>query len=528
MYIKNLVWLLVVIVSVLSVFVISGCGSDEQQKATAQAETQLWTCSMHPEVIMEEKGNCPKCGMFLVPVKQAQMAAAEEEGETQLWTCGMHPEVLLDEPGQCPKCGMDLVPVKNVSSSQKKTDGDRKILYWRAPMDPTEIYDHPGKSKMGMDLIPVYEDETAVGAGGTITIDPVTVQNMGVRSEGVQKMDFTRMIRTVGKIEFDEEKLYTVTTKISGWIEKLYVDYEGKLVQKGEPLLEIYSPDLVTTQEEYLLALNTQKMVSQSNIKSIREGAESLLESTRKRLLYWDVPHTAINKLEKTGEVKKTVLLNSPAKGMVVHKNAVEGMYIKQGMDLYRIADLSTVWVHASIYDNEVPWIKEGQKAEMELSYLPGETFTGIVDYVYPYLREKARDVHVRLRFPNPNLDLKPGMYVNIQFQGKVIPNALVVPSQAVIRSGERNVVFVVQGKGKFEPREINIGQEGGPDNAYVRVISGLLNGEQVVTSAQFLLDSESRLQEAIQKMLQERKMKAAKGESMDMKKDKGMEGHQH
>lgn len=437
---------------------------------------------------------------------------------TQLWTCSMHPEVILDEPGNCPICGMKLVPVKNTSNGSRtmanekkgkmKSNEKRKVLYWQAPMDPTEIYDHPGKSKMGMDLIPVYEDQSSSSSSGTISIDPVTVQNMGVRTDKVQRMDFTRNIRTVGKIEYDEEKLYTVTTKISGWIEKLYVDYEGKLVQKGEPLLEIYSPELVTTQEEYLLALNTQQMVSQSSIETIREGAESLLESTRKRLLFWDVPRSAIDKLEKTGEVKKTVLLNSPARGMVVHKNAVDGMHIKEGMDLFHIADLSKVWVHASIYDNEVPWIKEGQKAEMDLSYLPGKTFTGKVDYVYPYLREKARDVHVRLQFLNPDLELKPGMYVNIQFQGRVIPNALVVPSEAVIRSGERNVVFVVRGNGKFEPREINIGEEGGPENSYVRVISGLSEGENIVTSAQFLLDSESRLQEAIQKMLQEKEMK--------------------
>lgn len=483
---------LLILIVIGTVFLFTSCGKENEQSAQA---TQLWTCSMHPEVILDEPGNCPICGMKLVPVKG-------NTGENMAATGG--------------------------DQKKSKSDQDQKILYWQAPMDPSEIYDHPGKSKMGMDLIPVYEDQSSSNNGGTITIDPVTVQNMGVRTDKVQRMDFTRNIRTVGKIEYDEEKLYTVTTKISGWIEKLYVDYEGKLVQKGEPLLEIYSPELVTTQEEYLLALNTQQMVSQSSIETIREGAESLLESTRKRLLYWDVPRSAIDKLEKTGEVKKTVLLNSPARGMVIHKNAVDGMYIKEGMDLYHIADLSTVWVHASIYDNEVPWIKEGQKAEMDLSYLPGKTFIGTVDYVYPYLREKARDVHVRLQFSNPDLELKPGMYVNIQFQGRVIPNALVIPSEAVIRSGERNVVFVVRGNGKFEPREISIGEEGGPENSYVRVISGLSEGENIVTSAQFLLDSESRLQEAIQKMLQERKEKMDQSKSMDMKGNSEMESHQH
>lgn len=493
---RNPIWLIVSIGLLVGlILVLAGCSGEDKQEATTQSETQLWTCGMHPEVIVDKPGNCPKCGMKLVPVKST--------GEASMAMSG--------------------------SNEQKPQDQkDRKILYWRAPMDPTEIYDHPGKSRMGMDLIPVYEGEAEVGSGGTITIDPVTVQNMGVRTEMVQQMDFTRNIRTVGKIEYDEENLYTVTTKISGWIEKLYVDYEGKLVQKGEPLLEIYSPELVTTQEEYLLALNTQEMVSQSSIKSIREGGESLLESTRKRLLYWDVPRSEIDKLEKTGVVKKTVLLNSPAKGMVVHKNAVDGMHIKEGMDLYHIADLSTVWVHASIYDNEVPWVEEGQKAEMELSYLPDKTYTGKVDYVYPYLREKARDVHVRLAFSNPNLELKPGMYVNVQLQGRIIKDAIVVPSEAVIRSGERNIVFVVRGEGKFEPREIKIGEEGGEDNNYLRVLSGLLEGEKVVTSAQFLLDSESRLQEAIQKMLEERKMKMDQSKPMDMKEHSDMDSHQN
>ncbi|RMF58175.1 MAG: efflux RND transporter periplasmic adaptor subunit [Calditrichaeota bacterium] len=375
---------------------------------------------------------------------------------------------------------------------------------------------------MGMDLIPVYEDEATLGGGGAITIDPVTVQNMGVRYGTVQRMDFSRQIRTVGKIDYNEDQLYEVTTKISGWIEKLYVNYTGEMVKKGQPLLEIYSPELVTTQEEYLLALNTQRMVSESEFETIRKGGESLLESARKRLLYWDIPPEEIERLEKTGEVKKTVLLRAPASGMVVKRNVVDGAHVKAGETLFEIADLSTVWVHASIYDYEVPWVEEGQPAEMELSYLPGKIYKGKVSYIYPYLREKARDVHVRLEFENPNLELKPGMYVNIRLQTRTIPGTLVIPTEAIIRSGERNIVFVVREPGKFEPREIRIGEEGGPGNRYTRVISGLLEGEKIVTSAQFLLDSESRLQEAIQKMLEEKKQKQTSTEHQHNAGDSG------
>jgi RND family efflux transporter MFP subunit len=517
MYPKVIIGLITGIIIVAVIIIGSSILSDKEDggnssmNAAREENVQLWTCPMHPEVIMQEPGQCPKCSMDLVLVNQPgnkkQMESHQQSNEEtkQIWTCGMHPEVLLSEPGQCPKCRMDLVPVKqtstNKSGSTKKSGP--KILYWQAPMDPTEIYDKPGKSKMGMDLVPVYEDE-ASGSVGTVVIDPVTIQNMGVRYTTVQKMDFNRDIRAVGIVEYNEENLYTINSKISGWIEKLYVDYTGKIVLKGQPLLEIYSPELVSTQEEYLLALNNQKAVSSSSFESIRDGAVSLLNSTRKRLNYWDIPYSEIARLEQTGEVHKTLRLNVPANGVVIHKNAVEGAKVNAGMDLYQIADLSTIWVEASIYDYELPWVNEGQKAEMQLSYLPEKNYTGKISYIYPYLNEKARTIQIRLEFENPDLELKPGMYANVSIQGRTFPNVLVIPSEAVIRSGERNVVFVANGEGKFEPRQVRIGVEGGPNNRYVKVLGGLLEGEQIVTSSQFLLDSESRLQEAIQKMLQE------------------------
>ena len=212
-------------------------------------------------------------------------------------------------------------------------------------------------------------------------------------------------------------------------------------------MLEIYSPELVATQQEYLLALKNHRMLAASRIASVREDAENLLASARTRLEYWDIPPSEIERLEQTGEVKKTTLLEAPATGVVVKRNAIEGAHIQAGMDLFEIADLRTVWVHASFYDNEAPWISEGLPVAMELSYLPGKTYAGRVSYIYPYLREKARDVHVRLIFSNPDLDLKPGMYANIQLQGKVIPDALIVPSEAVIRSGARTLVFVAREK---------------------------------------------------------------------------------
>lgn len=448
----------------------------------------------------------------------------EHSGNQQLWTCGMHPEVILDEKGQCPICGMNLVPLKQSGDTDEmddmemsaenaeKPEGKGKILYWQAPMNPTEIYDTPGKSKMGMDLIPVYNPSTgsgSVSSVSTVKINPATEQNMGVRTALVRRMDFNRNIRVLGKVDYNEERRYIVSARISGWIEKLRINYTGKPVKKGQTLLEIYSPDLVTTQQEFLLAIKNREILRNSTYPEIKKGAESLLTSARQRLLNWDIPNAEINKLEESGIVRKTLKLTSPASGVVIHKNAIEGAYVKEGMSLYEIADLSLIWVYASVYDNELPWIREGQEAEMELSYAPGKKLRGKISYIYPYLNEKTRDVKVRIEFPNPELLLKPGMYTNVNIKTSPIRDAIVIPTEAVIRSGQRNLVFISRGKGRFQPREVGIGEES--NDGQIRIVAGLKEGEEIVVSAQFLLDSESRLQEAIRKMLDEKKTGKAK-----------------
>ncbi len=436
-------------------------------------------------------------------MNQAAGTADTSGREIAYWRAPMDPTEIYDKPGKS-RMGMDLVPVYT-DEEAKPDKQERKILYWQAPMNPSEIYDKPGKSAMGMDLVPVYEDEAGAKSGGLVRIDPATVQNMGVRTTQVVRSDFSRTIRTVGKVEYDEETLYEVNSRISGWIEKLYAEFQGAEVKKGAPLIEIYSPELVSTQEEYLLAIKNYRKAEASGVESEVKDAQSLVESARKRLAYWNVPDPEIRRLEETGEVKRTLVLNSPATGVVVTKQVVEGEFVKAGMNLFEVADLSTVWVHASLYDYEVPWVKVGQSAVMELSYLPGKSYKGTVSYIYPYLRDKARDVHVRLVFQNKKMDFKPGMYVNVDLESSVIPNALLIPSEAVLRSGARSIVFVDRGSGTFEPRSVVIGEEGGPGNRYVRVLSGLLESDRVVISAQFMLDSESRLQEAIQKMLHDR-----------------------
>jgi Cu(I)/Ag(I) efflux system membrane fusion protein/cobalt-zinc-cadmium efflux system membrane fusion protein len=381
--------------------------------------------------------------------------------------------------------------------------GDRPIAYWWDPMDPTTLYDGPGKSTMGMDLVPVYEDEIAQESESVVSIDPVMVQNMNVRTTAVVRQDFSRTIRTVGRIEHNEQRIHQVNTKISGWIETLHVNFMGDHVDAGHPLLEIYSPELVSTQQEFMLAVQHVRQMAANAPASVREDAERLLASTRKRLENWDIPPEEIERLAATGDVQKTVRLHAPASGVVMEKNVVEGAYIEAGMNLFQIADHRTVWVRASLFEGELPWIREGQLAELSLSYLPDRTYRGRIAYIYPFLGEEAKDVQVRIEVPNPDFEFKPGMYVNVQLQGRTVRDALVVPTEAVLRSGSRSVAFVVRERGRFEPREVRIGEEGGPNQAFVRILSGLEEGEEVVVSAQFMLDSESRLQEALQKMRQ-------------------------
>jgi multidrug efflux pump subunit AcrA (membrane-fusion protein) len=435
-------------------------------------------------------------------------SASPPTREVAYWQAPMNPTEIYDAPGKS-SMGMDLIPVyadDAQSTESPASSGEREVAYWQAPMNPSEIYDAPGKSSMGMELRPVYADQVGSSGGGTISIDPETIQNMGVRTGFVERRDFGRIIRTVGEVDYDEERLYLVNSKISGWIEELFVNFVGDEVREGQPLMDIYSPELVSTQEEFLLAVQHVRSIGEGAPEYVREDARRLLAAARTRLEYWDIPGEEIDRLQETGEVRKTIRIKAPASGVVIERTAIEGAYVQAGKDLFKIADLRTVWVHASFYDDEVPWISVGQPVEMELSYLPGHKYTGEVSLIYPYLREKARDVHVRLIFRNTeSFDLKPGMYANVRLEGRTIPDALVIPSEAVIRSGERILAFVSRGEGKFEPREIKIGEIGGEGNASIRVLEGLLEGEEIVISAQFLLDSESRLQEAIQKMLADR-----------------------
>lgn len=421
--------------------------------------------------------------------------AASDQEEATTYRCPMHPTVTDDHPGSCPICGMDLVPDRPVATGSG--GGERVIAYWRAPMDPSFTSPEPGKSPMGMDLVPVYEDELA--QEGTVKIDPVTVQNIGVRTAKVELRPIGRRIRTVGRVDYDETLMTDVNTKVAGWVENLHVDYTGQDVARGQPLLEIYSPELVAAQEEYLTALDYHERLRGNAAKEgVIRGAQDLLQASAQRLRYWDVTDEQIAELERRRVVRRTMTIYSPQQGVVVHKAVFDGQHIKPGQHLYRIADLSRVWVHADIYENELPWITTGQPANVDLSYLPGRTFRGEISYIYPYLDSKTRTVQIRLVFDNADGVLKPDMYANVSAEAMLADKAITIPVQAVIHTGERHVAVVNLGEGRFQPRDIQVGVES--DGRY-QVLSGLRVGEEIVTSAQFLIDSESNLKAAVSDM---------------------------
>ena len=408
-------------------------------------------------------------------------------GEKQLYTCSMHPEIIRDKPGDCPICGMKLTPIPKKSAVKA---GERKIKYYESSMNPGETSPTPAKDSMGMDLVPVYEGNAADSS--TITIDPVTIQKMNLRTALVIKGPLQRTIRTVGVIDFDETTLADVTTKIKGWVEKLYVDSTGQQVHKGDPLFEFYSPELYSAQTEYLLVLSHLT-------NSSAPGANALKTEALTKLKYYDVSDAQIAELESTREAKKTLRVNAPRDGVVVEKLVVQGQMVDAGMKLYRLADLAIVWVQAQIYEQDLPFVQLGQEAVVSLSYLPDRKFRGRVTYIYPTVDDKTRTAHIRMEFHNPGYFMKPGMFATVELASLLDSDAVLVPDSAVLRSGEQNTVFIALDGGRFEPRSIQLGARGEGD--VYQVLGGLKDGARVVTSGQFMLDSESQLREAIQKM---------------------------
>lgn len=442
-------------------------------------------------------------GRELVPIFPVAPGAAPSPKAVRYWVSPMDPRYISDKPGKDPM-GHELVPVYGEPGTATPPAAgppkERKVKYWVSPMDPGYVSDKPGKAPCGMDLVPVYEDEAGTAGDGVIVVDPGMLQSMGVRTALVEERPLARRIRAVGRVTVDERRLFQVTTKIGGWVEGLFVRAEGDPVRQGQPLLSLYSPELVSAQRELLLARDNLKTLEKSGFPELKDSARRLYEAARARLANWDIPAAEIEELLRTGSVKRELSLKAPVTGVVLKRLVTRGQMVQPGMPLLEVADLSTVWVEAEVYEYELPWVKVGQHAHITLSYLPGETFHGKVDYLYPFLKGDTRTARLRLAVPNPRLRLKPEMFAQVEVVAPARPQAVVVPREAVLDTGERQHVFVALGQGRFAPRLVKLGLEG--EGGLVEITQGLKPGEQVVTSAQFLLDSESRFREAIAGML--------------------------
>ncbi|HEX4949888.1 MAG TPA: efflux RND transporter periplasmic adaptor subunit [Blastocatellia bacterium] len=382
-------------------------------------------------------------------------------------------------------------------SAQTAATIERKVLYWVDPMHPAYKSNQPGKAPdCGMDLVPVYEDGTSMTSEippGAIQISPERQQLIGVQTGAATYKSVFKTLRTVGRLAYDETKITRIHPRVEGWIEQVFVDFTGKQVNQGQPLISIYSPELWQTQQEYLLALKGRNELASSQFRAAVAGSESLLQAARKRLELWDIELSQLEHLEHTGKPFKTLTLNAPTAGFVLTRNAFPKQRVTPETELYAIADLSTIWVLADIYEYEAPEIKVGQTANITLSYFPQRIFRGKITNINPQLDPTTRTVKARIEIANPNFALKPEMFANVELRidyGKHV----VVPEEAVMDTGTEQSVFIAQENGYFTPRKVTLGAK--VNHEYI-VLDGLQAGERVVTSANFLIDSESKLKAA-------------------------------
>jgi len=384
------------------------------------------------------------------------------------------------------------------SETGMEESGERAPLYWVAPMDPNYKRDKPGKSPMGMDLVPVYDDQDEGDTPGTVKISPDVVNNLGVKTGTVEKDTFDTTVRTVGYVQYDEDKLVHIHPRVEGWIEKLFAKSEGDRVTQGQPLYSLYSPTLVNAQEELLLAMN--------------RGNQRLISAALERLRALQVPTEAIQSLKDTRQVSQTIILRAPQSGVLDNLQVREGMFVSPGMSMMSIGVLDHVWAVGEVFERQAALISEGDEVRMTLDYLPERQWLGVVDYIYPSIDSETRTARVRIRFANDDLALKPGMFSQLTIMSNTTLEALQIPREALIRTGSQSRVVLALGDGKFKSIEVDVGRVGWET---VEILSGLEEGDRIVTSAQFLLDSESSRTSDFQRMEHSGNAEEADGDSL-------------
>ena len=428
----------------------------------------------------------------------------------EVWYCPMHPTYISDRPGACPICNMDLVrkdgagtPSGAGASGSASSVSEKEILHYRSPMDPTVTSPVPAKDAMGMDYVPVYVDEiraaeaSSVAGRAMVEDSGEGLRLAGVRTEPARLERLAQTVRTVGTVRADERRLFRAQTKIGGWVETLYVNFDGQYVRKGQPMLAIYTPEFFAVQSEYLAALEASRRIMASSLPEVRRGADDLALAARRRIALFDLPESVLEELERTRVARRTIDLVAPASGYVIEKSIVSGQRIDPGMELLTIADLSRVWIEADFYESEARFVAPGLEAKLRLPFDPTMALSARVSYVYPQLALETRTLRVRFDVDNPELRLKPGMYVDVELATR-LGEGIVVPDSAILDSGVRQLVFVETAPGRFAPREVEVELRA---DGKALVSEGLVAGERVAVKANFLLDSESRLRAAIASM---------------------------
>lgn len=435
----------------------------------------------------------------------------------------MHPSYKSDKPGIAPDCGMKLEPVYEDGGAASAPAQKGKILHYRDPQNPDYKSDKPGLNpETGNELEPVYENDASSMPMGTISISPDKQQLIGVRYANVEQSAGTHSFRAVAKVAYDETRIARVQTKVEGWIEKVFVDFTGKLVEKGQPLLTLYSPELLATQQEYLLALRSREILKDSPLRNSRTDADGIVNASRRRLELWDISEAQLDEIARTQKPTTNMTLYSPISGYVVTRNAFPKQRITPETELYTVVDLSRVWIMADVFENEAAMVKLGQHVVVNVSYIPGRTFHARVAYIQPQVDPTTRTLKIRLEADNPDLVLKPDMFVDVRFEVPM-PSRITVPSEAVLNAGLRKTVFVDRGNGFLEPRQVEIGERVGNR---LEIRSGLKPGERVVTSGNFLIDSESQLKAAAGGMAGHQHGAAPAGDSKPSPTGAGHEGH--
>jgi multidrug efflux pump subunit AcrA (membrane-fusion protein) len=433
------------------------------------------------------------------------VAAASDKSERKVlfWYDAMEPSHHYNKPGKAPD-GMDLVPMYETQSPAsggqnspgapaEPSKGERKILYWFDPMHPKYKSDKPGVAPdCGMTLVPKYADEQRLTnmTAGTVMISADKQTLAGVRTALVERKALIRDIHTTAQIVADETRIAHVHVKVAGYLDQVFVDFVGQLIQKGQPLFTLYSPDLVSAQEEYLIAKRGETTLGSAPFTEVADGAKSLLRSARERLRLWDISDEQIKQLDETGKVTKDLTFYAPSSGFITDRKAFPQTSITPDTELYTLSDLSTVWANADIYESEIPYVQLGQKMQLTLSYSPGKTYTGTISYIYPTVDPQTRTVKVRMQVPNPGFALKPQMFADAQLRVDYGTKVL-VPREAILDSGTEQVIYILHDGGVFEPRKVTLGPA---FEKKVAVLTGLKAGETIVTSGNFLVDSESRL----------------------------------